>query len=80
MKIKELKTLREKSIQELRKLLDKKILEIMQVKTKIKVSKEKNLKHVKMLKRDISQINTILREKELIEQDSEKKKENESEV
>ncbi len=70
MKIKELNNLRTKEINELEKLLNKKIAEVMQVKVRIKVSKEKNLKHVKMLKQDVSQILTILMEKKLIKTDT----------
>jgi len=67
MKLKELNSLREKSLNETKSLLNKKIFEIQQVNVKNKVSKEKNLKHIKMLRRDISQIKTIVREKELAE-------------
>lgn len=77
MKSKELNSLRNKDTQELKKLLDKKIMEAFQVKVNIKVSKDKNLKHVKMLKRDISQIATILRESELLKKDKLEKEESE---
>jgi ribosomal protein L29 len=79
MKLKELNSLRNKEIQELQKLLSEKKIEALQAKAGIKVSKEKNLKHVKMLKRDISQIFTILSEKKFMEAESNKKKTVESE-
>jgi ribosomal protein L29 len=80
MKSKELNDLRTKDIKELQKLLDKKVAGAVQAKIKTKVSKEKNLKNVKMLKRDISQILTIMSEKRLVQEGIEKKKEPESKV
>lgn len=73
MKIKELNSLRTKETDELEKLLAGKKAEVMKVQVKVKVSKDKNLKHVKSLKRDISQLSTILAEKRLVEQDIETK-------
>lgn len=73
MKIKELNSLRTKDTDELEKLLSGKKAEVMKVQVKVKVSKDKNLKHVKSLKRDISQLSTILAEKRLVEQDIETK-------
>ena len=80
MKSKELNDLRTKDVKELQKLLNKKVADAVQAKVKTKVSKEKNLKNVKMLKRDISQILTIMNEKRLIQEEIENKKEPESKV
>ena len=80
MKSKDLNSLRTKNIQELEKFLDEKRTEIMKVRVRTKVSKEKNLKHVKMLKRDISQVFTILTEKRLIEKDAKRKEKSGEEV
>lgn len=63
MKKKELNNLRTKGVEELQKLLNEKMSDAIQSKVKMKVSKEKNLKHVKMLRRDISQISTLLEQK-----------------
>ena len=80
MKSKEVKNLRTKSKDGLKKILDKKMSDLMQVKVKLKVAKEKNLKRVKMLRCEISQVKTIIREKELIEQSSEAEKEGEDKI
>ena len=71
MKKKELNKLREKSIKQLQTLVDKKKLELVKIQSKMKVGKEKNLKSTKNLKRDVAQILTIIREKELIKKASE---------
>ncbi len=75
MKKKDLNDLRNKEAGELVKLLGKRSLEIMKVRAKSKVAKEKNLKRVKNLKREVAQIKTLIREKELIGESSEKEKE-----
>lgn len=67
MKLKDINGLRAKAAKELKELLKEKENKAVQAKVRIKVAKEKNLKHVKMLRRDIAQISTILREKELAE-------------
>ncbi len=67
MKKKELKTLRTKSNKDLVKTLEKKRVELLKIKLKIKAKEEKNVKMAKNLKIDISQILTVLREKELME-------------
>jgi ribosomal protein L29 len=68
MKKKELEGLRNKKIDELKKLVDKKRQEKLLVYSKMKAGQEKNLKKVKNLRCDIAQILTIIREKELMEQ------------
>jgi ribosomal protein L29 len=71
MKKKDLYKFREKSGSELKKVLRDKKLELLRVSINIKASKEKNLKKAYNLKRDIAQLKTIKKEKELI--DKEKK-------
>lgn len=73
MKRKELNDLRNKSDDQLKKMLDKKKIDVMKIKAKLKVAKEKDLKRVKNLKKEISQIKTVIREKELIGQNLKKK-------
>lgn len=70
MKLKEIKNLRSKEIKELEKLVNEKVAEIMKLKVRAKVSKEKNLKHVKMLRREVAQLLTIISEKKLIEKNA----------
>lgn len=65
MKRKELQTLRGKKIAELSKLVIEKKQEILTFSTKVKASKEKNLKKAKNLKKEVAQILTIIREIEL---------------
>lgn len=66
MKLKEINDLRGKGEKDIRKLLEEKRSEIAKTEVKRKVSKEKNLKRVKMLKRDVSRILTILAEKKFV--------------
>jgi ribosomal protein L29 len=65
MKKKELKSIRAKEEKEIKKILDDKRKSAVELYAKMKVGQEKNLRKVKMLRRDISQILTILREKEI---------------
>ncbi len=67
MKKKDLNDLRGKSLKDLEKILKEKMLEVIRTKTNLRISKEKNLKRVKMLRREFAQINTVLKEKRLIE-------------
>lgn len=69
MKKGELTKLRTKKETELRKLVSDKKLLLARVIADVKASREKNLKKAKNLRRDIAQILTIFREKELIEQE-----------
>ena len=66
MKRKELAIFREKDLEKLLKEAESKKLEIIKVDAEAKASKEKNLKKVKYLRRDLSQILTLIREKELL--------------
>ena len=67
MKKNELKKIREKTLKQLRILVEKNKLELMRIKSKVVVGKEKDFKKTKNLKREIAQTLTIIREKELIE-------------
>lgn len=58
MKIKELKELRNKKVEELNSLLEKKRLEVIEMSVKIH-------KNAKVLKKEIAQIMTIIREKQI---------------
>lgn len=69
MKKKELKNFRAKEVKELEKSIKEKDVELIEMKASMSVAKAKNLKKVKMLRREISQIATVLREKALIEKD-----------
>jgi ribosomal protein L29 len=72
MKRNELKSLRTKSGEELEKTLKEKKLELMETRASTSVSKNKNLKQVKIQRRFISQLATILTEKRLAERIVEK--------
>ena len=73
MKKNELISLRKKDLVELRSLLEQRRTEAAESFAKIKAGQEKNLKKSKNLKREIAQIMTITREKELLEQSAEEK-------
>lgn len=72
MKKGELTELRSKDIDELKKLVADKRLELTKVMAEIKAGREKNLKKAKNLRREIARALTLIREKELIEQESKK--------
>jgi len=78
MRKKELNTLRGKKVEDLKSQSNELKLQIEKTKIDIKVSKEKNLKKVKNLARDLSQILTIIREKELSGETKENKGKEES--
>ena len=63
MKIKELKDLRIKEVKDLYTLVAKKEVEVIKNAVKISGAKEKNLKLLKMAKKEIAQILTIIKEK-----------------
>ena len=69
MKRNELFKLRGKVKEELKDLVEIKKLEFLKVEANIKAKREKNLKRAKILRHELSQILTILREKELMEKD-----------
>jgi len=72
MKKRDLKTLRGKSIEVLKKQLIDKKAEFVLTWIEVKSKKEKNVNKARNIKRDIAQLMTIIREKELIEEDKEK--------
>ena len=72
MKTKEFKELKTKSIDKLIEEADAKRLLVYKFKSELKVSKEKNLKKGKNLRKDLSQILTVIREKEMIEENNTK--------
>ena len=63
MKIKELKDLRTKEVKDLNAFVAKKKLEVIKNAVKISGAKEKNLKLSKIVKKEIAQILTIIKEK-----------------
>ena len=69
MKRNDLLKLRGKAKEELKGLAEVKKLEFLKVKASIKAKREKNLKRAKILRHELSQVLTILREKELMEKD-----------
>lgn len=66
MKKKDLINLKSKTEKELTRLSEKKVVELEKVRANMKVGQEKNLKKVKLLRHEISQILTVLREKEIV--------------
>jgi ribosomal protein L29 len=69
MKKKELIKLREKTVEELKKLSSDKRLELIKIESELKGGKEKNLKKVKNQRHELAQILTIVREKEIMEKE-----------
>lgn len=69
MKKKDLNTLKEKEIEVLRKLLTEKIAEAKKTTSEMYSGNEKNLKKVKMIRREIAQISTAIREKEIVKEE-----------
>lgn len=70
MKTKELGVFRKKEINDLKKIAAEKMSEAREAYTFIRVGKEKNVRKNKILRREIAQILTIVREKEIISGDS----------
>jgi len=67
MKKKEMNEVKAKDIKEMEKIISEKKIDIIKTRAQVVTSKEKNLKKIKMAKRDISQISTIIREKQIAE-------------
>ena len=65
MKKKELEELRQGNIKNLKKVLEKKQLEKIKVKMQLKTGQLKNVKQVWSLRKEIAQILTLIREKEI---------------
>jgi ribosomal protein L29 len=76
MKKKDLKSLRTKPVKDLQKMISEKKKEASDTYLKIKSGQEKNLKKVNNLRTDISQILTVIKEKEILEKENEMKGEN----
>ena len=72
MKKNDLVKLRGKKLSEIEDLLKNKKLEFIKTKTNLKAKREKNLKKAKILSHEVSQILTIIRERELSESESTK--------
>ncbi|MCH7640680.1 hypothetical protein IID22_00555 [Patescibacteria group bacterium] len=70
MKKSELTKLRSKKADVLEKIVADRRLDLVKVSADIKASKEKNLKKAKNLRRDLSQILTLISEKELTEKET----------
>ena len=66
MKKKDIASFRSKKVDELKKLITEKKLETTKVWAEIKAGKEKNLKKVSVIKRDIAKLMTITREFEIL--------------
>ena len=66
MKKKELTELRVKEAKELKKLAEDRQAEIKRINPELGIGKEKNLKKVKNLRREIAQVLTIIKEMEII--------------
>jgi len=67
MKKKELTELRVKEAKELKKLAEDRQAEIKRINPELGIGKEKNLKKVKNLRREIAQVLTIIKEMEIIQ-------------
>jgi large subunit ribosomal protein L29 len=65
MKLKQLKELRDKSIDELKQILKVNQAELVKIKTELTTKKLKNTSLVREKNKDIAQIKTLIREKEL---------------
>lgn len=72
MKSKDLNIQRGKSKEDLNKRVSKKKLKLTEELASLKVGGKKSPKKARGLKRDIAQILTIIREKELVEQEGER--------
>ena len=76
MKKKELVAVRSKNNLELKIQVSKRKIELVGLYAKMKAGQEKNLKKVKNLKRDLAQLLTVIREKELLEESLDKQQSN----
>jgi large subunit ribosomal protein L29 len=72
MKKNELNEHKNKTLQELNDMVDGKKLEIIKVTMEIKAGKEKNFKKAGNLRKNLAQIKTIIKEKELANEKEEK--------
>lgn len=79
MKKNDLNSFRAKTAIELKKEVVKRRVEISSHYAKIKAGQEKNLKKAKNARRDLAQILTLIRQKELLEQSTDSKQQSEKE-
>lgn len=70
MKTKEFKSIKIKEIKELKNLVSKKKLELIKNQVKILSGKEKNLKKIWALKKEIAQLLTVIKEKKFLEKNN----------
>ncbi|MBU0572551.1 50S ribosomal protein L29 [Patescibacteria group bacterium] len=76
MKKKDLQELRNKKVVELDKIVAKKKQETIMADAKMKTGQEKKIKKVKNLRREIAQVLTIIREKEILGEKEKKEAKN----
>ena len=67
MKTKDIKDLRTKKIEELKKMVDSKKSESTLLFSKVRAGKEKNTSKLKALKKEIAQIMSVVSEMEILE-------------
>lgn len=67
MKTKEFGSIKVKEIKELKTLVSKKKLEVIKIQVKMHSGKEKNLKKIWALRKEIAQVLTLIKEKEFLE-------------
>lgn len=70
MKRKDLVELKTKEVKDLTKMLGEKKIELEKIRVNIRAGKEKNLKKASNLRRDISQILTLISEKKILEKEA----------
>jgi ribosomal protein L29 len=70
MKRNMLRDLRSKKLTDLEKMASEKRAEVDKARAEMKASKEQNLRKVKNLRRDLAQILTVVREKEIINEEN----------
>ena len=70
MKKKDLSEARAKDTKEIAKLIEDKKLKLDKVRVEISAGEEKNVKAVANLKREIAQLMTVLKEKEIMEKET----------
>ena len=76
MKKKDLQDLRSKKVIDLNKIVAKKRQESILAHAKMKTGQEKKIKKVKNLRREIAQVLTIIREKQILEKEKKKEAKN----
>lgn len=72
MKKKDLMKLRERKLEDLKSLADKTRDELIKIGLNLAAKREKNLKMVKSQRRELAQILTIIKEKEILQKESKK--------